>query len=496
MAQELAFDKLARVFDNATANYVAESQRKKELADQRAYAEKTKADDRGYAKSVRDEERGYVKDDRVDARTYAKSVVDDERKYSKDQRGVIRGEQREDALWSQDRALAASLVQEGFLSPADVRDPAKVSAAWVNLTPSAKERVQNRKQAIDEIVKTVKEFGTLGIPGAESPELLAGDAVFSVAGALRQKAASVKQRTGAHASGIMAKLDEAGREQQDALQLIDPTVTAEDRQAAESQFGPGAADPNNAPLIAAAAEAIAQNRAKYAAGRARAIGGKISGLNQQLGTIDNLARAGIHLPEQAAPAPAARQQQPSDSVADPMAGFLGAAKAKRDAAAQAQQEQKSAHLAKNTYAADLEEQAQTAETRRAAAAFSDLVPRASMSDDGMRAKVEGMKRPGYSFALPGMGAPGSVEPRSLSTEEKSDEMDALLLDRTTSDAEVKRLAASIIPNIRSLPMSELKKLTEGLSKMGITMPDGKIPQAPSELDRMMASFGNQNFFSK
>jgi len=172
MEQEYAFDKLARVFDNVTASYVAESQRKQQLEDQRAYAEKTKADDRNYSKSVRDEERGYVKDDRVDARTYAKSVVDDERTYAKNQRGDVRKEQREDAEWANNQATINELIRSGYLLPSDAKDPAKINAAVAKMSPEAKQRLADHKQAIDEIGKLVFQFGTGGIAGAELPELL------------------------------------------------------------------------------------------------------------------------------------------------------------------------------------------------------------------------------------------------------------------------------------------------------------------------------------
>jgi len=315
---------------------------------------------------------------------------------------------------------------------------------------------------------------------------------------LRQKAAEVKQRTGSEAASIMGKLDEAQREQQMAAALVDPTVTPEDRRMAENQFGPGAADLANAGMIDAAAEKIAMNRASVASARARSISGVISGLNQRLGTLDNLTRAGIHLPAQAAPVPAANQQQAANPISDPMAEIMAAAKAKRDAAAAAQVSAQQAALAarhaQNPYAAKVDTTSEDAETRRAAASFNDLVPRATVSKQEMQAAVEAKRIPQRPAFMSSPYATGFADaPREQTDEEKAADLDARMLDQVTSDAEVKRLAASIMPHIRSLPKEEYNKLITGLQKMGMPMPSSKVSSQP---DRMAAAFGGPDFFSK
>lgn len=123
MAQEYAFDRLARVFDNATENYVGEQQRQRRLADERAYAERQLANQRAYAEDTRNA--GWAHDDAQikDQRADSKTVRDAGWEHDK---GVT-GEER---VYSEKQAITRMLIAGQFLAPADAGNPAKVAEAW------------------------------------------------------------------------------------------------------------------------------------------------------------------------------------------------------------------------------------------------------------------------------------------------------------------------------------------------------------------------------
>lgn len=456
MAQENPYDRLARVFDNAVANYTAEEHRKKLLKEE----EERRLALRGEAMKDRDEARTYAENQHTARRNEQLSDLKEGRTYAETQRGVIRKENREDTLWANERALIASLVQEGLLSPADAQDPAKVAAAWQRLTPEAKQRVQDRKQAIDDIVKMVGQFGTMGVPGAETPELLQGDAVFQVAGALRQKAAATKQRFGNTAAGLMQTSDDLQAEYNQVAQLIDPTVTPEDVQAAARRYGPKAAAPEYQELIAADAEKIATNRATAASARARALAGQINATTSRLSTLDNLARAGVYLPESApatAPeAPAAPAQPEPDG--DPMAGFLGGGGA-QGTKRPAPQTTPTPPPQFNPFAEAAAKEQNAEKARRAAAQFIDLYPSASRTNEQLQADVNTTARPALRS---GMGSPFSSSwwfPKANATE-KAEHYTSVANRRDADKQKAAELFAAFKDYIDLLPEDQKQKVAQ------------------------------------
>ena len=463
MPNENPYDRLARVFDNAVANYTEEAQRKKLLAENEARrlalrdeALKDREEERTYAGKLHARDRDEVIKDREDARTYADNL-----------RGKIRNENREDTLWTNEQSMIAALVQEGFLNPADRKDPAKVAMAWAQLTPEAKQRVQDRKQAIDDIVKMVGQFGTMGVPGAETPELLQGDAVFQVAGALRQKAAATKQRFGNTAAGLMQTSDDLQAKYNQVAQLIDPTVTPEDVQAAARKYGPKAAAPKNQELIAADAEKIATNRASAATARARALAGQINATTSRLSTLDNLARAGVYLPESApatAPAAPAALAQP-EPEGDPLDAIFNTpeAKAKRaakEAQAKAAAEEKARLYAADPFAAQAAEDAKFSAAQRAAAQFINLYPEASRTDQQIADSLKDRRivdNPVISFGLAPTVFPRS---RAMTNAEKSAAFQDAVTPRNAKLKEAQDLVPLFKDYIDLLPEDQKQQLAK------------------------------------
>lgn len=461
MAQENPYDRLARVFDNAVANYTAEEHRKKLLKEE----EERRLALRGEAMKDRDEARTYAENQHTARRNEQLSDLKEGRTYAETQRGVIRKENREDTLWANERALIASLVQEGLLSPADAQDPAKVAAAWQRLTPEAKQRVQDRAQAIDDIVKMVGQFGTMDIPGAETPEMLQGDDVFRVAGALRQKAAATKQRFGNTAAGLMQTSDDLQAEYNQVAQLIDPTVTPEDVQAAARKYGPKAAAPEYQELIAADAEKIATNRASAASARARALAGQINATTSRLSTLDNLARAGVYLPESApatAPAAPAALAQP-EPEGDPLDAIFNTpeAKAKRaakEAQAKAAAEEKARLYAADPFAAQAAEDAKFSAAQRAAAQFINLYPEASRTDQQIADSLKDRRivdNPVISFGLAPTVFPRS---RAMTNAEKSAAFQDAVTPRNAKLKEAQDLVPLFKDYIDKLPDDQKQQL--------------------------------------
>ena len=72
---ETPFERLAKVLDNASANYLSESQRQQQLADQRAYAAQQLADQRGYAAQQLADERGYRQEEALFKNGYLSKPV-------------------------------------------------------------------------------------------------------------------------------------------------------------------------------------------------------------------------------------------------------------------------------------------------------------------------------------------------------------------------------------------------------------------------------------
>ena len=104
MAQEYAFDRLARVLDNASANYLSEAQRRQRLAEQTLRAD-----------ALRKE--GYAREDSVRKEGYARAdaLRDEQRKYIEAQKALDR--ERE-------------LVKAGFLTKkAGTNTPEEIDAA-------------------------------------------------------------------------------------------------------------------------------------------------------------------------------------------------------------------------------------------------------------------------------------------------------------------------------------------------------------------------------
>ena len=458
MPNENPYDRLARVFDNAVANYTEEAQRKRILAENEArrlalrneqIADRDEA--RTYAEKLHARDREEVIADRDEGRTYANT-----------QRGVIRRENREDTLWANEQSMIAALKQEGLLSPADAQDPAKVAAAWAQLTPEAKQRVQDRKQAIDDIVKMVAQFGTMGIPGAETPELLQGDAVFQVAGALRQKAAATKQRFGETAAGLMQNADKLQAEYNQVAQMIDPTPTQEDVQAAQRKYGAKAMAPEFQELIAADAEKIAMSRAAAANAKARALAGQINATTSRLSTLDNLSRAGVYLPEQAAALvdPEATAPAPADD-GDPMAGFLDpdGSKAKaKEAKAKAAAEEKARLYAADPFAAQAAEDAKFSAAQRAAAQFINLYPEASRTDQQIADSLKDRRivdNPVISFGLAPTVFP---RPRAMTNAEKSAAFQDAVTPRNAKLKEAQDLVPLFKDYIDKLPDDQKQQI--------------------------------------
>jgi hypothetical protein len=314
MAQEYAFDRLARVFDNATENYVGEQQRQRRLADERAYAERQLANQRAYADTTRDT--GWAHDDAV----RKQGITDDTAR-----RVQVRGENRDDATWASQQAVIAGLINERLITPEDAQDPAKVAAAINSASPAAKVRIADHKQAIDEIGKLTREFGTLGVAEAGHPETLDSATAFTTVGLLRQKVAEVKQRFGTKAAGIMGEIQSAMAEHQGLVNMIEPSVTPEDRRAAENNLGADASKPGSEMLIEPAAEKIATARAYGAKSRAQALAVRISALQSQLNGLDNMSKAGVWLPEATATqSPAAPPPPPKIETVtgNPLDNFL------------------------------------------------------------------------------------------------------------------------------------------------------------------------------
>ena len=453
MPNENPYDRLARVFDNAVANYTEEAQRKKLLAENEA----RRLALRDEALKDRDEERTYAEKQRAARRSEDVADRTEARGYAEEQRQKIRGENREDTLWTNEQSMIAALVQEGFLNPADRKDPAKVAAAWAQLTPEAKQRVQDRKQAIDDIVKMVGQFGTMGVPGAETPELLQGDAVFQVAGALRQKAAATKQRFGETAAKLMQDGDRLQTEYNQVSQLIDPTVTQEDIQAAARKYGPKAAAPEYQEMIAADAEKIAVARATAANAKARALAGQINAATSRLGTLDNLSRAGVYLPESApatAPAAPAAPAQP-DAEVDPLTAIFGAkAKGAKPQPQSAPQPQEFNPFAE---AAAKEQNAEKA--RRAAAQFIDLYPSASRTNEQLQASVNTTTRP---VLHSGVGSPFSSSwwfPEANATE-KAEHYTSVANRRDADKQKAAELFAAFKDYIDLLPEDQKQQIAQ------------------------------------
>ena len=461
MPNENPYDRLARVFDNAVANYTEEERRKKILAENEA----RRLALRGEEIADRDEARTYAEKQRQVMRGEAEVDRAKIRDENEALRQKIRNENREDTLWTNEQSMIAALVQEGFLNPADRKDQAKVAMAWAQLTPEAKQRVQDRKQAIDDIVKMVGQFGTMGVPGAETPELLQGDAVFQVAGALRQKAAATKQRLGNTAAGLMQTSDDLQAEYNQVAQLIDPTVTPEDINAAKVAYGTRAEDPKLQAQIAIDAEKIATNRASAATARARALAGQINAATSRLSTLDNLARAGVYLPESApavAPAAPAAPAQP-EPEGDPLDAIFNTpeAKAKRaakEAQAKAAAEEKARLYAADPFAAQAAEDAKFSAAQRAAAQFINLYPEASRTDQQIADSLKDRRivdNPVISFGLAPTVFPRS---RAMTNAEKSAAFQDAVTPRNAKLKEAQDLVPLFKDYIDKLPDDQKQQI--------------------------------------
>ena len=450
MPYENPYDRLAQVFDNAVANYVQESQRQK----QRDEAKADLADQRAYAELQHQKQRAERQADLREVRDYEEMI-----------RGKIRDENRVDSELANQRAIVMELVKAGLLSPADANNPAKIAAAWERISPEAKQRLQDRAQAVYDIVKMVGQFGTMDIPGAETPEMLQGDDVFRVAGALRQKAAAARSRMGEKAAQLFAEAQQLQEEHAKVSALIDPNPTDEDINAASAQFGPAAS--KHQMEIKEAAAARAQMRAAGAMKQAETIANRYRNVVSQINALDNLSKAGVFLPEQPAPAPKptvppAVEVNPAGD--DPMAAFLDPdgkkAKAKAEAAAKAKAEEQS-RLASNPYSVKAQRDRNAKQARHDAAAFMDIFPSASRSNAALEKEVEGASipsvRPLGGFSPWSTGFSEVIMPTNG---EKEAKFDTLSKRRDADRAKAQELYSAFKDYIDLLPEDQKQKVAQ------------------------------------
>ena len=467
MPNENPYDRLARVFDNAVANYTEEAQRKKLLAENEA----RRLALRDEALKDRDEERTYAEKQRAARRSEDVADRTEARGYAEEQRQKIRGENREDTLWTNEQSMIAALVQEGFLNPADRKDPAKVAMAWAQLTPEAKQRVQDRKQAIDDIVKMVGQFGTMGVPGAETPELLQGDSVFQVAGALRQKAAAAKQRTGAAIANQLAKIQGLESQRDALVQNFQSEITPEDTAAAkqiiERRYGPGSSrNPKYQMELESAAAQQAESRINNTVAQVKSIKGGIDSATRQMDVLDGLNRSQVYLPEAlsiADPNSGKPTEAPNPDTGDPMAGFFNtpearAKKAAAEAKAKAAAEEKARLYAADPFAAQAAEDAKFSAAQRAAAQFINLYPEASRTDQQIADSLKDRRivdNPVISFGLAPTVFPRS---RAMTNAEKSAAFQDAVTPRNAKLKEAQDLVPLFKDYIDKLPDDQKQQL--------------------------------------
>lgn len=473
MAQEYAFDRLARVFDAAAANYVAEDQRKTRLADER-----------NYAKSIRDDERNYSADVRDEGRTYAET-----------QHGKARTEQVEDDARQDHRALVNELVRGGLIAPADINDPAKVAAAATHLSPAAKQRLADFPNLLKDVRDMASTTDMSAVLKGRNLEDLSYEELASVAGSGRSVQADQAKIYGEEGAALRVKLEGAQAAYDLAVSQTDLLPTPEESQAAESQLNPsGKNDEGTQMLVQARAEEIAKLRAVGAKSRADSLGRTLSSLTTQMRLLETSARN--KTPYQrtpVAPPPPEKPLAPPDTrdameiMLDPDGSKARARAAKAKASVGGGIDQR------NHFAAKAAQEAAAAQQAERLRSFGSIYAGATTTDDAIAKQIDAVRKPPSGFRSP-FDAGFSPLPSELTTEEKSERMQRALATRDSTAEEAKQLGSAIIAGIESVPAEQRPELLRQLASLGITPPAAAEPTTTdvSAIAKMLAQFSPQS----